>query len=300
MRAKISGRKLALFFVAAIRLFGFLTYFTGGRGFWHLCKGFGHLLPARYAEVKVHFDQDCVINISLKDPYWCRVVCSGYEYEGEVLHLLEKIKSLPFTFVDCGANIGYWSFLVSSRRFGEHSAIAIEASGATFDLLKDNNEENLGRVEILHRAIFSRSKQSLCVEEIADHASRRISSQGTVVESICLDDLLGTRSDGPYVIKLDIEGAEVAALAGAKSVLQKVPCLLLYEDHGNDPQHDITRYIQGEMGYRVFFLEERGWEEIFDADSLTSKKKKKSRGYNLMACAKDSPFASILVGQGKG
>jgi len=45
---------------------------------------------------------------------------------------------VDYTLLDCGANYGYWSVLVSSKPFGSHKAIAIEPSGQNFPKLANN------------------------------------------------------------------------------------------------------------------------------------------------------------------
>ena len=62
---------------------------------------------------------------------------------------------VDYCFVDGGANFGFWSVLVSSRPFGSHPVIAIEASSANAAKLERNAELNGGRFKVLHRAIGS-------------------------------------------------------------------------------------------------------------------------------------------------
>src|SRR3954451_6384499 len=60
-----------------------------------------------------------------------------------------------------------------------------------------------------------------------------------------LDNLLddGTLSGvGKYLIKLDVEGVEVDAIKGGTRLLQG-DSIVLCEEHGNDSNHTVSRYI---------------------------------------------------------
>src|SRR6185369_7766134 len=66
---------------------------------------------------------------------------------------LRSIADVDYGFVDGGANFGYWSVLASSKPFGGHKVISIEASSANAARLTRNSELNGGRLNIVHRAI---------------------------------------------------------------------------------------------------------------------------------------------------
>ncbi len=55
---------------------------------------------------------------------------------------------VDYTLIDCGANFGYWSVLISSAPYGSHKAIAIEPSSQNFAKLQNNAEINGNRFEV--------------------------------------------------------------------------------------------------------------------------------------------------------
>ena len=62
---------------------------------------------------------------------------------------------------------------------------------------------------------------------------------------IALDNLLDDgkiSASGKYLIKLDVEGVEIEAIKGGARLLQG-DSVLLCEEHGNDPNHTVSRYI---------------------------------------------------------
>ena len=62
------------------------------------------------------------------DGYWSLLLDRGFVYEGEIEQFLRSVADVDYGFVDGGANFGFWSVLASSRPFGSHPVIAIEAS----------------------------------------------------------------------------------------------------------------------------------------------------------------------------
>ena len=72
------------------------------------------------------------------DFYWNRLAYDGFDYEPELRKLLELFRDIPFTFLDCGANFGFWSVLVASKGLGGHRVLAVEASPRTIEGLKRN------------------------------------------------------------------------------------------------------------------------------------------------------------------
>ncbi|MEH0072816.1 hypothetical protein V6L77_25490 [Pannonibacter sp. Pt2-lr] len=57
--------------------------------------------------------------------------------------------------------------------------------------------------------------------------------------------------DGPLVLKLDVEGVEIEALRGGVALLMR-DVLVIYEEHGSDRSHAVSRYLREECGMRLF------------------------------------------------
>ena len=87
------------------------------------------------------------------DGYWSKLLNRSYHYEDELELLFQDSADVDYTLLDCGANYGYWSVLVSSKPFGAHKAIAIEPSGQNFPKLANNAKINGNRFEPMKCAI---------------------------------------------------------------------------------------------------------------------------------------------------
>ena len=88
-------------------------------------------------------------------------------YENELELLFQDSADVDYTLLDCGANYGYWSVLVSSKPFGSHKAIAIEPSGQNFPKLANNAKINGNRFEAMKCAIGADARHRAAVRHQA-------------------------------------------------------------------------------------------------------------------------------------
>lgn len=218
------------------------------------------------------------------DAYWNRLRFRGLVYEPEIRRVLLSISDIPYTFVDGGANNGLWSVLASSDLYGAKRTIAVEASGETLRWLRRNCLLSGHRFEIVCRALYS-SSGALVSFGGALHEARGVGQIGEQVETVSLDDLLREYSvEGPIVVKLDVEGAEVEVLAPAKC-LDACDLLLIYEDHGHDQSDSVTRHLLN-RGYCIEFLGNASTTPIHRIGDLRALKTSGGVGYNLVCYAR--------------
>ncbi len=124
----------------------------------------------------------------INDPYWNRLAAPGFSYEPEIAHVLRRAKSVDYTFIDAGANFGFWSVMASSLAFGSKAVLAIEASAQTFAMLESNRIANGGRFDIRHNAVFDKDDVELGVSD-GHHSARQVTSEARpeCVRSLTLD-----------------------------------------------------------------------------------------------------------------
>ena len=157
------------------------------------------------------------------------------------------------TFIDAGAHVGLYT-LFASRMVGERGVVlAIEPSSREFERLAHNLQANTVQNVRLRRAALSdrRSQARLTIAE-ARHSGHNTLGlfayeitrpAGTeVVPTERLDDIVREERLGRVdVIKMDLEGAELLALEGAREVLQRFRPLLLLELSDRSLQHQQAR-----------------------------------------------------------
>jgi FkbM family methyltransferase len=289
----------------SIGLSGILTKPLKHRLYWRICNQMGRLVPASSAgEVVIRLAPDSRMKIFLSDPYWSRLIADSYEYEADFLRILSHIKDMDFVFIDCGANFGYWSILLSSDKLGSHSVLSIEASQKTYQILKENCQLNQDRFSIKYAAISSDSGQSVWIEDPTGHAGAHIAADTEnrpnvpAVLTTTLDDVISDHFKGVpprLLVKLDVEGQEINALSAASQILTS-DVLFYYEDHGNEPNSKVTQFILEELGLLVFYCPPAGrLKPILTTADASGVKLRKSYGYNFFACKKDSVFLGPLL-----
>lgn len=163
-----------------------------------------------------------------REPSTLLVVDGGYE-PLETSALLELSKHAN-TFVDVGANIGYFSILLASSRPGLRG-LAIEPSSDTRKRLVRNVELNslAGRIRVVASAVGASAgdaplfKPSDTGNVGASLRNLHEDETGTTetVPVTRLDDLIDPASSSArdILLKIDVEGAEEMVLKGASETL---------------------------------------------------------------------------------
>ena len=242
-------------------------------------------LPERNIAIKLN--ADAMFEFPYGDGYWSKLLNRSYNYEDELELLFRHAADVDYTLIDCGANYGYWSVLVSSRPFGSHRAIAIEPSSQNFAKLANNAEVNGSRFETMKCAIgASRGIAHLTgTKHEAFSIARGANGGGEDVPVIALDDLIDDgkiAADGKYLIKLDVEGVEVEAMKGGSRLLQG-DSVILCEEHGNDPDHTVSRYILEKTPLKLIVYDPRSnrLETVTELSILDRIKVSTHVGYNV-------------------
>ena len=160
------------------------------------------------------------------------VFCTG-EYEPRETALLLGMLREGGTFVDVGANWGYFTLLAAEKVGPSGRVVAIEADPRNYALVAGNIERNrLAQVTVIHAAAgsaagtlemigYNDGQSNRGVSYVRGHAGpgqgRMIEGGGRAVEvrADTVDALLdGAAVDRVDLLKMDIEGAEALALPG--------------------------------------------------------------------------------------
>jgi FkbM family methyltransferase len=256
---------------------------------YNMCANFLRtMLPERGIQVKLN--PDAIFEFPYGDGYWSKLLNRTYHYEDELELLFKDSADVDYTLLDCGANYGYWSVLVSSRPFGSHKAIAIEPSGQNFPKLANNARINGDRFEAMKCAIgAARGTARLSGTKHEAFSIAGDQSQGEEVPVLALDNLLDDGKvppGGKYLIKLDVEGVEIEAMKGGVRLMQG-DSVLLCEEHGNDPRHTVSRYILEQTPLKLIVYDPRSnrLETVTDLSILDRIKVSTHVGYNVFGTA---------------
>lgn len=242
-------------------------------------------LPERNIAIKLN--EDATFEFPYGDGYWSKLLDRAYSYEDELELLFRHSADVDYTLLDCGANYGYWSVLVTSKPFGSHKAIAVEPSSENFSKLANNARVNGNRFETLKCAIGA-TKGTARLSGTKHEAFSIAGAPAGGFETVpvmALDDLLTdgkVAPDGKYLIKLDVEGVEIEAIKGGARLLAG-DSVIMCEEHGNDPDHTVSRYIleQTPLQLIVYDPHSNRFETLTELSILDRIKVSTHIGYNV-------------------
>lgn len=269
----------------ALRIRGALT---ASRWLERAVGSYKHALAAESEDVRMSFDGF--------DRYWMATFFRGDFYERELYRLFRRAHGLhEFDFIDGGANIGFWSAVLTSTDFRVRRAIAVEASPTTFTNLSRSAALCGGRFIALHRALTSAAGE-VSFEQGKNHESRHILSgdhpsghELVTVRATTVDDLVDSYDlvGSKLIVKLDVEGAEMHCVRGAARAFSQ-GAIFVYEDHGKDPASRLTENLL-DYGASCWFIDDGGrLIRIDSAAKASTWKLDPRRGYNFLCTKRDS------------
>lgn len=262
-----------------------------GRGLAALDRWSRALVPADRRDVTFRLLPDALFAFPSADNYWGYYLLDGRAYEPEIEMLLRSVAGLDYTFLDGGANYGYWSVLVGSREFGRKKAVAVEMSPTTLASLRKNQELNGNRFDVIQAAITAEGSGEVQFSETEYHSRR--SAAGPIaptdpalvtVGTVSVDDIAALADEGSgIVVKLDIEGFEPDAIAASSVLREHDDLVLIAEDHYKD-RASTTVCTCLDIGLNVVFVDPKGnVKPISSASEATRVKLQPNVGYNFLA-----------------
>lgn len=192
-------------------------------------------------------------------------------YEKELGELLKKIVRPGDVFLDLGANIGYFSLLVAINS-PSANIISFEPAKDLFHYMNDNiSLNNIKNVSAINAAAGEINEEKDLFISSPDnsgmssfHQPENYSGKKERVKVLSMDEWFKTSGLSKIdIIKLDIEGSELAALKGMKEILQKQKPVLIVEVNPetlsmfNLRPSDIYDYLK-QLNFEGFLILENG------------------------------------------
>lgn len=206
--------------------------------------------PAPTVRAKTHYG---TMDLMRHDTYITTSLASAGEYCQDEINLLGRYVNTGSVVVEAGANIGAHT-LPLGRLIGEEGVMhSFEPQFEAFRLLKRNVERAaLGNV-VLHRAAIGDKEGTAHVpyfsyRERNNYGGVKLTDEGDTVPCLTIDGLNLERCD---LIKLDVEGCEPEAVAGAMETIKRCRPVLYIEDQFT-PESKRLRESLRELGYRIF------------------------------------------------
>ena len=241
------------------------------------------------------------MRLDLGDPEQRKVYFFGHYHERYEAALVARVLDPGEVFWDVGANIGYFS-LVAAAAVGERGEVAAFEPGAAalarlqenVSLNPDKKDQKDQNIRIFNLAAADADGEAVLYrrEGIADSSASLYlgaagAAGGETCTTVALDRFLKKKGlRPPDLIKLDVEGAELAALQGAAAILADFRPLLLVEMEEKNLQAAgaskaaIQAFLR-DYGYRAAHLRKGRWRLLDDVHN--------TRGRNLFWFNPDIP-----------
>ena len=171
--------------------------------------------------------------------------------------------------LDIGANIGYYTLIFAKLVGDKGKVFAFEPDPDNFKLLKKNIQINgYQNIVLIQKAVSNKSGKAqlyLAKENLGDHRiyeSKVIPARQSIeIETVRLDDYFNNYAGKVDFIKMDIQGAEPAALEGMNCLLEKKHSKILTEfwpggliQFGIQPDEYLNLLIR--KGFKLYDLNE--------------------------------------------
>jgi FkbM family methyltransferase len=227
------------------------------------------------------------------DNRWDAVDVRDYDprLTGDLAQVVRE-SSTPPVLIDCGADIGVVSVLVVAAAPRLRRIVAIEPNPVAHAILERNMDRLPVPAEAIRAAVADFSGrgvlQSPSGEDGSDHSKYLVEAPGGDVPVMRVDDL-GIEEDASVILKLDVEGAELAAVRGALGTLRAArEFAVSFEAHpqvvdrtGVEPT-DIIRLIDSVRHCRVTVSDVPGMEVTTDRPFFAQVSEPKVMGYNIL------------------
>ena len=185
-------------------------------------------LPAQFGRTRIYVSTEGGLRYLLRD-------MSGVD--PALLRLAADVVRPGHTVWDVGANVGLFSFAAAAAAGPAGNLLAVEPDITLAELLRRSALADHGHapVQVLPAAVSDEVSVAQFHVARRNRATSHLAGYGTamaggvrftnLVPTVTLD-WLAARFPAPDVLKVDVEGAELAVLAGATHLLGHVPTII--------------------------------------------------------------------------
>jgi FkbM family methyltransferase len=233
------------------------------------------------AKVLIHTVDGQRLILDMRESFMALHLIEHGEWEAPVRDQMRRILPPGGVFVDVGANIGAHSLFAASLVGPTGRIVALEPHPITRDILRENVEINglVGRVEVVAAAAGAESGQGIDFQYFPRHPAMSGFAIGTErlqdfpgggetisVAVTTLDELRARNGLRVDLLKIDVEGFELAVLRGAARLLAEnddLAVLIEYDAKlvtsvlGADAKHALEALARN-AGFHAFRIENRG------------------------------------------
>ncbi len=166
--------------------------------------------------------------LDLSDRVHCETLYTTGMWEKNETRVFKKLLRSGMVVLDIGANVGYYTLLAAEAVGASGRVYAFEPEPSRFRLLEKNIQANgLKNVSPVSKAISNKTgtarlylnpRKNPADHRLFDSSDHRESID---VETTRIDDFFKDQVRPIHVIKMDIQGSEVAALEGMRETIRR-------------------------------------------------------------------------------
>jgi FkbM family methyltransferase len=218
-----------------------------------------------------------------------------YESERLMTTLFTKLVTEGMIVVDIGAHVGYYTLLAAKAVGDKGKVFCFEPESSNYALLLKNAEVNgYKNVTPVRKAVFSKTgKVNLFLGRYSGTHGLYPSVYSTstlAVDAITLDEFFEDKDCPIDIIKMDIEGAEMAAVTGMAEILKMNHDLKIFTEFcpiglqgaGSSAQEYWDKLV--EHGFKFIYLINERKQKLEQTDLASVMKMCKSIGYVNLLC----------------
>ena len=164
-------------------------------------------------------------------------------YEAEKQIAISRMLRPGQTFFDIGANVGFYTLLGAKCVGSSGRVVAVEPLPRNIEFLdKHLSLNDISIVRVFRKAISDYNGTASF--SVQGNSMSKISTDGQVtVEVTTIDSLVEEAGSPPHIMKVDIEGAEIELLRGAKKVLEEFRPVIFLALHSKEIFDDLVETV---------------------------------------------------------
>lgn len=171
-------------------------------------------------------------------------------YEADQTAMISNYLHPGSVFFDVGAAVGYYTVLAAPLVGPTGRVVSFEPDPQNAAYLKKHVAINRFRnVDVRQQAVGNRNGVAPFTCGSGTGTGHLVESGSTQVAICRIDDVAG-ETGNPTHIKIDVEGAELEVLEGARKTLLASRPKLFLSTHGTEVQNACARYLT-ELGYEI-------------------------------------------------
>jgi FkbM family methyltransferase len=243
--------------------------------------------------------------VHIDNSYMAQSLIMAGIHEREETEFFKSIASMTNTFIDVGANIGYFTVLMS-RLMPEGTVLAIEPDPVNLETLRRNVSLNRLQNTLIvpfalsnrpHTVTLFRDQTNLADVRMFPDTDLIVSADG--IEAVSFDDYCQQNSlvlRVPAVVKIDVQGAELEVLQSMEGFFnknQEVTLLVEVSPSVLEPAGTSASEIEQQltdMRFQISLLRVDGsTSEPLPPGGLVAAIKERGRGFNIVAAKRSQP-----------